>query len=252
MGTEDPEMKLGRFWTESAEILMAALGVTESGLSEAEASERLARFGPNHIGEAKRHSAARLLIGQFKSPIIPALIAAALLSIFLHDPADSAIILAIVLVSGLLGFWQERGAAKAVEGLLVMILLHKPALEAFLSSLAIAAGRAPQLLPVIIGVNLAHGSSKMAAARVIVCRLSASENFGNMFSMAGASLFLPFPPLLPKQILLTNLLPYTPVAVPLDFEALPPKTILILMGIAVVYLVSAEWGKRLFHRKMGP
>src|SRR5207244_2406105 len=31
-------------------------------------------------------------------------------------------------------------------------------------------------------------------------------NFGNMFSMAGVSLFLPFLPLLPKQILLTNLL----------------------------------------------
>jgi Mg2+-importing ATPase len=36
--------------------------------------------------------------------------------------------------------------------------------------------------------------------------MSTSANFGNMFSMAGASLFLPFLPLLPKQILLTNLM----------------------------------------------
>ncbi len=36
--------------------------------------------------------------------------------------------------------------------------------------------------------------------------MATSANFGNMFSMAGASLFLPFLPLLPKQILLTNLL----------------------------------------------
>lgn len=36
--------------------------------------------------------------------------------------------------------------------------------------------------------------------------MATSSNFGNMFSMAGASLFLPFLPLLPKQILLTNLL----------------------------------------------
>ncbi|MEB0249365.1 HAD-IC family P-type ATPase, partial [Mucilaginibacter sp. 5B2] len=36
--------------------------------------------------------------------------------------------------------------------------------------------------------------------------MSTSANFGTMFSMAGASLFLPFLPLLPKQILLTNLL----------------------------------------------
>jgi Mg2+-importing ATPase len=36
--------------------------------------------------------------------------------------------------------------------------------------------------------------------------MATSANFGNMFSMAGASLFLSFLPLLPKQILLTNLL----------------------------------------------
>jgi len=36
--------------------------------------------------------------------------------------------------------------------------------------------------------------------------LATSSNFGTMFSMAGASLFLPFLPLLPKQILLMNLM----------------------------------------------
>jgi P-type Mg2+ transporter len=36
--------------------------------------------------------------------------------------------------------------------------------------------------------------------------MATSANFGNMFSMAGASLLMPFLPLLPKQILLTNLM----------------------------------------------
>ncbi|MCZ7380872.1 MAG: cation transporting ATPase C-terminal domain-containing protein [Candidatus Methanoperedens sp.] len=36
--------------------------------------------------------------------------------------------------------------------------------------------------------------------------MATSANFGNMFSMAGVSLFLPFLPLLPGQILLTNLM----------------------------------------------
>ena len=36
--------------------------------------------------------------------------------------------------------------------------------------------------------------------------MATSANFGNMFSMAGASLFLPFLPLVPKQVLLTNVL----------------------------------------------
>lgn len=40
--------------------------------------------------------------------------------------------------------------------------------------------------------------------------MATSANFGNMFSMAGASIFLPFLPLLPIQILLTNLLTHLP------------------------------------------
>ena len=47
--------------------------------------------------------------------------------------------------------------------------------------------------------------------------MGTSSNFGNMFSMAGASLFLPFLPMLPTQILLNNLLyDVSEIAVPLD------------------------------------
>ncbi|TLM99195.1 MAG: HAD family hydrolase, partial [Actinobacteria bacterium] len=47
--------------------------------------------------------------------------------------------------------------------------------------------------------------------------MGTSSNFGNMFSMAGASLFLPFLPMLPTQILLNNLLYDTSqMAIPTD------------------------------------
>src|SRR5439155_12755172 len=47
--------------------------------------------------------------------------------------------------------------------------------------------------------------------------MGTSPNFGNMFSMAGASLFLPFLPLLPTQILLNNVLyDLSEVAITLD------------------------------------
>jgi Mg2+-importing ATPase len=47
--------------------------------------------------------------------------------------------------------------------------------------------------------------------------MSTSSNFGNMFSMAGASLFLPFLPMLPMQILLNNLLyDVSELPIPLD------------------------------------
>jgi Mg2+-importing ATPase len=47
--------------------------------------------------------------------------------------------------------------------------------------------------------------------------MGTSSNFGNMFSMAGASLFLPFLPMLPTQILLNNVLyDISEVPIPLD------------------------------------
>ena len=60
------------------------------------------------------------------------------------------------------------------------VYLHKPVLESFLFALALAVGLTPQLLPVIISVNLAHGARKMAEQKVIVKRLASIENFGSM------------------------------------------------------------------------
>ena len=69
------------------------------------------------------------MLAQFKSPLILILFFAAGLSFFLHDPVDASIILAIVLASGLLGFWQERGAAHALEKLLAIVQTKAVALR---------------------------------------------------------------------------------------------------------------------------
>jgi Mg2+-importing ATPase len=62
----------------------------------------------------------------------------------------------------------------------VNVLLHKPALDSILFSLALAVGLTPQLLPAIISVNLSVGARTMARQQVIVKRLSSIENFGSM------------------------------------------------------------------------
>jgi P-type Mg2+ transporter len=54
--------------------------------------------------------------------------------------------------------------------------------------------------------------------------ITTSANFGNMFSMAGASLFMPFLPLLPKQILLINFLTDFP-ALTLASDAVDPEMV---------------------------
>lgn len=314
------------FWSLSGEEALKQSGSGERGLSAREAQTRLTRYAASLI-KPKRQSGLALFLGQFKSPIILILIFAAILSFFLGDPADGTIILSIVFISGLLGFWQEHGAVNSVRKLLsivqvkarvlrdeketdvptdevvpgdvvvlsagaiipgdclllasndlfvdeatltgetfpaekktgvlpedtplaervnalfmgthvvsgsaralvvrigrdtefgkvserlklksdetdfehgvrhfgyllmevtlvlvfaifaVNVALHRPVLDSFLFSLALAVGLTPQLLPAIISINLAHGARKMARQKVIVKRLASIENFGSM------------------------------------------------------------------------
>lgn len=106
------------FWSKDVDSVLAELSTCTDGLIDVEAGQRLEKFGPNTLRETKSHGTMSLLIAQFKSPIIIILICAALLSVALGDSTDAIIIMAIILVSGLLGFWQEKGAAGAVESLL--------------------------------------------------------------------------------------------------------------------------------------
>src|SRR5450759_327013 len=315
------------FWSIPIPELLKSLQTTEGGLTTNEAKIRLKTYGENRLKPQKRSDAFSLLIGQFKSPIIIILLFATGLSLFLHNVVDASIILAIVIISGLLGFWQEHGASNAVEKLLAIVqikvsvfrdgnkqeipvedvipgdivilsagdivpgdcllveskdlfvdeamltgetfpiektvsvlaedtplakrtnavwmgthivsgsakalvtltgkntefgkvserlklkppetefergirrfgyflgevtlflvviifainvYLHRPVLESFLFSLALAVGLTPQLLPAIISINLAHGAKKMAQKKVIVKRLASIENFGSM------------------------------------------------------------------------
>ena len=57
----------------------------------------------------------------------------------------------------------------------------------------------------VLDAGIREGRSSFANIMKYIV-MGTSSNFGNMFSMAGASLFLPFLPMLPTQILLNNLL----------------------------------------------
>jgi Mg2+-importing ATPase len=322
-----PTDNLQFFWDLSLDIALTRLQTTLSGLTRTEALKRLRVYGYNTLKQKKRNDALALLFAQFKSPIIIILLFATGISFVLHDTTDALIILAIVLVSGLLGFWQERGAVNAVQKLLsivqvkatilrdgaltdipveevvpgdiialnagdiipgdclifesrdlfvdeatltgetypvdkevgtveetaplsrrtntlfmgthvvsgsgkaiivhtgkntefgkiseqlrfrppetefehgvshfgylllevtlvlimsifaINVYFHRPVMESFLFSLALAVGLTPQLLPAIISINLSHGAKRMADKEVIVKRLASIENFGSM------------------------------------------------------------------------
>ena len=315
------------FWNLATVDAVERLGSSEKGLSSAEALARLERYAGSLLAPRKRTDTFTLLASQFSSPITLMLVGASVLSVVLHDTVDAVIILVIVLVSGMLGFWQERGAAGADEKLLSLVevkakalrdgvqvdrsladvvpgdvvllsagatapgdclllasrdlfadeatltgetfpaekmvgvlpvetplgkrtnfvflgthvvsgsatalvvatgkdtefgkvserlklrppetdfergvrrfgyllmevtlllvicifafnvYLHRPVLDSFLFSLALAVGLTPQLLPAIVSINLAAGARRMAEKKVIVKRLSSIENFGSM------------------------------------------------------------------------
>jgi len=110
-----------QFWSVPSLELLQQLQTTAQGLMSDEVQQRLLRYGSNLLKPKKKSDALTLLLAQFKSPIILILIFAAGLSFFLHNPIDAVIILVIVLVSGFLGFWQERGAVNAVEKLYAIV-----------------------------------------------------------------------------------------------------------------------------------
>ena len=117
------------FWSIAASDLLKILKTAKEGLIGNEAKKRLAFYGANRLKPQKRSNVLTLLVSQFKSPIILILIFATGLSFFLHDPVDAFIILSIVLISGLLGFWQERGASNAVEKLLSIVQIKAAVLR---------------------------------------------------------------------------------------------------------------------------
>jgi Mg2+-importing ATPase len=117
------------FWSIPSEDLLEQMQTTPQGLTTKQAREGLDRFGPNRLKSKKRSDALTLLLAQFKTPIILILLFAVGLSFFLRNPVDALIILTIVTVSGLLGFWQEREAAGAVEKLLAIIQIKAEVLR---------------------------------------------------------------------------------------------------------------------------
>jgi Mg2+-importing ATPase len=117
------------FWSISATDMLKILESMKEGLTGKEAHKRLALYGANQLKPRKHSNALTLLLSQFKSPLILILFFATGLSFFLHDPVDAGIILSIVLISGLLGFWQERGASNAVEKLLSIVQIKAEVLR---------------------------------------------------------------------------------------------------------------------------
>ncbi len=98
----------------SAEEVLAYLDTSRSGLGEAEAAERLLRFGPNQLPEAAGNTLIGVYLSQFRSPFIYLLLAAAGVSLTIGHVTDAAFIFAVLLLNSVMGTYQEwRAEARA-------------------------------------------------------------------------------------------------------------------------------------------
>ncbi len=87
------------------------------GLSTAAALELRQQYGANALPADKPTSAFSILLGQFKSPLIYIILAAAGISLFMGELGDFAIIMAVVVIDVILGFIQEFQAQRTYSAL---------------------------------------------------------------------------------------------------------------------------------------
>ena len=172
---EQPE-SLATYWNLASEQLLTALHTTPTGLRSSEAELRLKQYGPNTIKAQQQTTALRLLLRQFKSPLVLILIFAAVVSGVMGEWVDASIVLAIVLGSTILGFVQEYTASNAVEKLRSQITIKSSVLR----------GGQAQTLPseqVVPGDVVLLSAGSLAPADGIV--LEANDFFVNQAVLTG-------------------------------------------------------------------
>jgi Ca2+-transporting ATPase len=102
----------------SAAEALSALASRPAGLSPAEATERLARYGPNHFRVSRPVSAWTVLLRQLRSVIVVLLGAAAGIAFSTGDVLDGAAIAAVLVLNVGIGFATELQARRAMAALL--------------------------------------------------------------------------------------------------------------------------------------
>jgi len=116
------------YWSWQVDDLLGKMKSTENGISDEEALKRL-RETKTPPPRSILINDLILLFRQFKSPLLLILLFAVILALALGEYTNSFIILGIILLSGLLGFWQERTASRALQTLRLMVQVNATVLR---------------------------------------------------------------------------------------------------------------------------
>jgi len=110
-------MNADKYWAESSAVVLEHLDSSEKGLDKEQAAKRLQQYGPNEISKRKARTSLSVFLSQFKNPLVIILIVASIVAAFLGELTDATIIIIIVAINGLLGFFQEYRSERALERL---------------------------------------------------------------------------------------------------------------------------------------
>lgn len=162
----------------SSEEVVKYFNTSQNGLSSEQAAERLEYYGPNELAHQHKHSAIKEFLLHFKSPFVIILLIAGIVSGFLGEIANTIIILVIIFVSVILGYYQENKAEKAAQ-----LLKQKVTSTATVIRDSIKQEiKFPEIVPGDI-IYLSAGDIAPADARVI----SAKDLFINQSALTGES-----------------------------------------------------------------
>lgn len=114
-GGSDVRMKFHEM--NETEVEQALNTDVSTGLTDDDVKKRRSQYGKNELEEGEKQSALLLFFSQFKDFMVLVLLAATLISGLLGEYIDAVAIIAIVIINGLLGFFQERKAERSLQAL---------------------------------------------------------------------------------------------------------------------------------------
>ncbi|MEI8301563.1 MAG: HAD-IC family P-type ATPase, partial [Chlamydiota bacterium] len=97
--------------------LLALLGTTQDGLTQAEVRIRLKKIGMNRISVHSGPSIFKIFIRQFFNPLVLILLAAAILKFSLADILNGSVLAGTIGIMAFIGFFQEVRAVRAMKAL---------------------------------------------------------------------------------------------------------------------------------------
>jgi len=113
-----------KFWQMDKTQLFELFNSSEKGLSPKEIIDKREFYGLNEISKGKTKNGLKILISQFKNPLVILLIIASIIALLLGETITGLVIIIIVLINGFLGFFQEYKSERTIEKLKKYVVIR--------------------------------------------------------------------------------------------------------------------------------